>query len=39
LAPCIAFIGSGTIYFLAKVDHRRKEDADISMNFREIPPE
>lgn len=34
-----ALIGSGAIYFISKAYHKSKSHIDISMNFREIPPE
>jgi APA family basic amino acid/polyamine antiporter len=35
----IIFIGSGALYFISKEYHKRKNHIDISLNFREIPPE
>jgi len=34
-----ALVGSGAIYFVSKAYHRSRSQIDISMNFKEIPPE
>ena len=34
-----ALVGSGAIYFISKAYHSSRSHIDISMNFKEIPPE
>jgi amino acid transporter len=35
----LSFVGSGCLYYVAKMYHKSKSGIDIALNFKEIPPE